>query len=179
MDNNRQEVLNNKINTDIAEFREQCLTLHLATVDQEGVPNASYAPFIYDNNQYVVLISDMAKHARNLKQVNSASLMLIEDEKTARELFARKRLTMNAIARLVDKETEEGQQLLAKLQQRYGERINELGELGDFNLFVFEPLDGLFVKGFGKAFKLDSEGKIIHLRGGHKNMWLDNQAHQG
>lgn len=169
MTTDRQQVLNNKINQDIHDFREQCLTLHLATIDKDGQPNASYAPFIFHNNQYAVLISEMAKHARNLQQVEKASLMLIEDEATARELFARKRLTHSVSSNLVDKGSEQGQVLLEKLKQRYGDRIDELGKLGDFHLFAFTPLDGLFVKGFGKAFKLNAQGEVQHIRGGHRN----------
>lgn len=170
MTEQRQQVLNNKIHQDIQAFREQCLTLHLATLDKEGQPNASYAPFIFHQNQYCVLISDMAKHARNLQQINKASLMLIEDEAVSRELFARKRLTHNVLAEQVAKDSEQGRQLLEQLKQRYGERIDELNQLGDFHLFCFKPLDGLFVKGFGKAFKLNEQGEVLHIRGGHKNM---------
>ncbi|EJS91985.1 hypothetical protein AAUPMC_00465 [Pasteurella multocida subsp. multocida str. Anand1_cattle] len=111
MSEERQQILQAKISTEIVDFRNACQTIQLATVNEKGEPNASYAPFAYHNDCYVVLISEMAKHARNLQQVPKVSLMLIEDEKTARELFARKRLTTNAEARLIEKESEEGKQL--------------------------------------------------------------------
>ncbi|KAE9538438.1 pyridoxamine 5'-phosphate oxidase family protein [Ursidibacter maritimus] len=167
MREDRQQVLQNKIGTEVIEFRNEFHTIQLATVNDKGEPNASYAPFVYHNDQYVVLISEMAKHARNLQVVPRVSLLLIEDEKTARELFARKRLTTNANARLVDKESEEGKTLLTALRDRHGERIDGLARLSDFKLFCFSPLQSLYVKGFGQAFHLDKEGNVIHLRGGH------------
>ncbi len=87
-------------------------------------------------------------------KVPKVSLMLIEDEKTARELFARKRLTTNAEARLIEKESEEGKQLLAALRQRYGERIDGLACLSDFKTFSLSPKQSLYVKGFGQRFML-------------------------
>ena len=89
----RQERLQNRLQPEIREFRDGCRTLQLATVDSEGNPNASYAPFVLQEDGYYVLISEIARHARNLQQVPKVSLMLIEDETGARELFARKRLT--------------------------------------------------------------------------------------
>lgn len=163
----RQQVLQAKIGSEIVEFREDCKTIQLATVNEKGEPNASYAPFTYYKNQYVVLISEMARHARNLQQVPKVSLMLIEDEKTARELFARKRLTTHADSRLVEKDSDEGKELLGALRERYGERINNLANLSDFKLFSFTPRQSLYVKGFGQAFHVDKEGNVIHLRGGH------------
>ncbi|HHT7673502.1 pyridoxamine 5'-phosphate oxidase family protein [Pasteurella multocida] len=167
MSEERQQILQAKISTEIVDFRNACQTIQLATVNEKGEPNASYAPFAYHNDCYVVLISEMARHARNLQQVPKVSLMLIEDEKTARELFARKRLTTNAEACLIEKESEEGKQLLAALRQRYGERIDGLARLSDFKLFSLSPKQSLYVKGFGQAFHVDKDGKILHLRGRH------------
>ena len=76
----RQERLQNRLQPEIREFRDGCRTLQLATVDGEGNPNASYAPFVLQEDGYYVLISEIARHARNLQQVPKVSLMLIEDE---------------------------------------------------------------------------------------------------
>ena len=97
----RQERLQNRLQPEIREFRDGCRTLQLATVDSEGNPTASYAPFVLQEDGYYVLISEIARHARNLQQVPKVSLMLIEDETGARELFARKRLTFDAVAEVV------------------------------------------------------------------------------
>lgn len=53
----RQERLQNRLQPEIREFRDSCRTLQLATVDGEGNPNASYAPFVLQEDGYYVLIS--------------------------------------------------------------------------------------------------------------------------
>src|SRR5574343_191925 len=100
----RQERLQGRLQPEIREFRDTCRTLQLATVDADGQPNASYAPFVLLEDGYYVLISTIARHARNLLQVPRVSLMLIEDESTSRELFARKRLTFDARADKVERD---------------------------------------------------------------------------
>lgn len=104
---NRQEVLQNRLGPEIQEFKAKMKTLVLATVDKEGTPNVSYAPFVINNGEYQVLISTIARHARNLQEVPKVSLMLLEDESQSREIFARRRLTFDATARIVERHSEE------------------------------------------------------------------------
>ncbi len=40
------------------------------------------------------------------------------------------------------------------LSARFGEMIDNLAKLSDFNLFKLNPQQGLYVKGFGQAFSL-------------------------
>ena len=96
----RQEVLQNRLGPQIQELKAQAKTILLATLDEQGNPNVSYAPFVIHNGKYVVLISEIARHARNLQQVPKVSLMLIEDESLSRQIFARKRLTFDATAQV-------------------------------------------------------------------------------
>ena len=76
----RQQRLQQRLEPESQAFRDQCRTLVLATRDPEGAPNVSYAPFALGDGGYYVLISDIARHARNLKLVPRVSLMLIEDQ---------------------------------------------------------------------------------------------------
>ncbi len=49
----KQERLQNRLGPEIKEFREACQTLQLATVDANGKPNVSYAPFaLLDDGYY-------------------------------------------------------------------------------------------------------------------------------
>ncbi|WP_367888879.1 iron-sulfur cluster assembly scaffold protein, partial [Aeromonas salmonicida] len=76
------------------------------------------------------------------------SLMLIEDETGARELFARKRLTFDALAEVVARDDVRWSQAIAALEGRFGEIVKGLSNLKDFVLFRLKPEQGLFVKGF-------------------------------
>lgn len=125
--------------------------------------------FIINNGEYQVLISTIARHARNLQEVPKVSLMLIDDESKTREIFARRRLTFNATSRMVERHSEEWNEAVEALKARHGELVDELSQLQDFNLFCFKPSHGLFVKGFGKAFQVSADDLVnfVHLDIGH------------
>ncbi|MGR6981302.1 heme utilization protein HutZ [Testudinibacter sp. P27/CKL/0425] len=165
----RQERLQNRLGPEVQEMKQQCKTLLLATVDEQGKPNVSYAPFVLNPRGYYVFISDIARHARNLKVCNRVSLMLIEDEAESRQIFARRRLSFDAVAEIVAYDSDEWKQGVAALAARHGEVVEHLSGMQDFTLFNLIPEQGLFVKGFGQAFKVSPDDLIgaIHLQQGH------------
>ncbi|MFG0607465.1 heme utilization protein HutZ [Vibrio mimicus] len=166
----KQERLQGRLEPEIKQFRQERKTLLLATVDAQGHPNASYAPFVQNQEGYFVLISQLALHARNLEANPHVSIMMVEDESEAQQLFARKRLTFNALANVVERDSELWCQVIAQMEARFGEIINGLSQLQDFILFRFKPEQGLFVKGFGQAYRVSGDDlvDIIHLQNGHR-----------
>ncbi len=168
----KQERLQGRLGPEIKEFRQARKTLQLATVDEEGRPNVSYAPFVQNQDGYFVLISQIARHARNLESNPFASIMMIEDEDNAKQLFARKRLTFDAVANVVARDSEQWQQVVAQLRDRFGEIIDGLSQLEDFVLFNFKAEKGLFVKGFGQAYQVSGDDLVdfVHLQEGHKKV---------
>ncbi|MEZ9425149.1 heme utilization protein HutZ [Vibrio lentus] len=168
----KQERLQGRLGPEIKEFRQERRTLQLATVDEEGRPNVSYAPFVQNQKGYFVLISDIARHARNLKANPQVSLMMIEDEESSKQLYARKRLTFDAQASVVERETELWTQVIGQMQERFGEIIDGLSQLQDFSLFNLKAENGLFVKGFGQAYQVSGDDLVdfVHLQEGHKKV---------
>ncbi len=168
----KQERLQGRLGPEIKEFRQERRTLQLATVDEEGRPNVSYAPFVQNQEGYFVLISDIARHARNLKANPQVSLMMIEDEESSKQLYARKRLTFDAQASVVERETELWAQVIGQMQERFGEIIDGLSQLQDFSLFNLKAENGLFVKGFGQAYQVSGDDLVdfVHLQEGHKKV---------
>ncbi|MCR9924079.1 heme utilization protein HutZ [Vibrio alginolyticus] len=168
----KQERLQGRLGPEIKEFRQERRTLQLATVDAEGRPNVSYAPYIQNQEGYFVLISKIARHARNLLENPNVSLMMIEDEESSKQLFARKRLTFDAVANVVERDTEMWQQVVGQMKERFGEIIDGLSQLEDFVLFNLKPESGLFVKGFGQAYQVSGDDLVdfVHLQEGHKKV---------
>ncbi|MFA0014980.1 heme utilization protein HutZ [Vibrio lentus] len=168
----KQERLQGRLGPEIKEFRQERRTLQLATVDEEGRPNVSYAPFVQNQEGYFVLISDIARHARNLKANPQVSLMMIEDEESSKQLYARKRLTFDAQASVVERETVLWTQVIGQMQERFGEIIDGLSQLQDFSLFNLKAENGLFVKGFGQAYQVSGDDLVdfVHLQEGHKKV---------
>ncbi|HHF2882320.1 TPA: heme utilization protein HutZ [Vibrio diabolicus] len=168
----KQERLQGRLGPEIKEFRQERRTLQLATVDAEGRPNVSYAPYVQNQEGYFVLISKIARHARNLLENPNVSLMMIEDEESSKQLFARKRLTFDAVANVVERDTEMWQQVVGQMKERFGEIIDGLSQLEDFVLFNLKPESGLFVKGFGQAYQVSCDDLVdfVHLQEGHKKI---------
>ncbi|USD52061.1 heme utilization protein HutZ [Vibrio sp. SCSIO 43153] len=168
----KQERLQGRLGPEIKEFRQERRTIQLATVDAEGRPNVSYAPFVQNQEGYFVLISQIARHARNLLENPNVSLMMIEDEDSSKQLFARKRLTFDAVATVVERDTEMWQQVVGQMKDRFGEIIDGLSQLEDFVLFNLKAEQGLFVKGFGQAYQVSGDDLVdfVHLQEGHKKI---------
>ena len=150
----KNQRLRDKLLPEIESFKAERSTLQLATQDAAGLPNASYAPFALADDGFYILVSELARHGTNLKESSSVSVMLLEDESEAKTVFARKRLTFDAVAELVARDSELFTKGVAALSERFGEMIDNLSQLKDFNLFKLNPQQGLYVKGFGQAFCL-------------------------
>lgn len=163
--------LEKEIREEILRFIDERQSLMLSSLDQEGLPYASYAPFAIGDDCLYLLISDIAVHARNLQLHPQASVLIIEDENTAAELFARLRVQYRIYAELISPDSSDWPEGIACLQERHGERIKSLSQLGDFKLFRLHPEGGRYVKGFGKAYQIEggtlSGERLSQLRGGH------------
>ncbi len=163
--------LEQEIRDEILRHVTQRQSLMLSSLDESGLPYASYAPFAIGDDCLFILISEIAVHAINLQLHPQASVLIIEDEATAAELFARLRVFYRVRAELLQPDNTDWQQGIDCLQHKHGERINSLSQLGDFKLFRLHPEGGRYVKGFGKAYRIEGGSltgeQLSHLRGGH------------
>ncbi|WP_087017989.1 heme utilization protein HutZ [Thaumasiovibrio subtropicus] len=172
----KQARLESRLVPEMQEFRDNCLTLQLATIGKNGLPSASYAPFAFDEAGFYILVSDLAAHGQNLKHNKSLSIMMIDDEQDAKSIFARRRLSFDTAAQLIERDTPAWAAGIQTLTNRFGEMIDNLSNLGDFRLYLLTPEKGRYVKGFGKAFDVTGFEMvdIVHLNEGHvKNMKED------
>lgn len=166
----KQARLMQRLGPEIQQFRDTCKTLVLATRDDAGRPNVSYAPFVWHDQGYFILVSEIARHVRNLKQQPHLSFMLIEDEQASRQLYARRRLTFDATALVIARNSPVWISGIQALQERHGALVGDLANMADFTLFCLQPESGLYVKGFGQAFQVTGQGEIdiVHLDQGHR-----------
>ncbi len=156
---------------EISNFRQQQKTLILATLStapSNHQPLASYAPFIEDEaGNFYLLLSGLAAHSTNLQhhqtEQSQVSVLLIEDEKTSRNLFARKRLTYICEVSVWSREHPQWQTMIDRLQAKFGKTIDVLAGLGDFNLYCLMPGQGNYVRGFGQAYELKDAKLPIHI----------------
>lgn len=146
----------------------------LGTVDFDQNPNVSYTPFVIDEEKNIyIFVSGMSVHTKNLHENGKASVMFVEDERNSKQIFARRRLTYNCMASLIQKDNPQWDLIADKFAERFGNIIDSLRSLPDFRIFKLTPYNGLFVIGFGAAYSISGENlnDVIHITGnghGHK-----------
>ncbi len=152
----------------IEELIENTKSVILATIDADGNPVASYAPFAHLDGSFQILVSFMAKHTKNLRDQKKVSVMLIEDESAHKQIYARNRLTMECEPVLVENGSDFFNRSVAGLEKRHGNIVKMLSELNDFVLFDLKPMKGSYVNGFGSAYSVNSDLSINeHVKGAH------------
>jgi putative heme iron utilization protein len=134
---------------------EELRTLVLATTSDEGVAQASYAPFVQHDGAFHVFVSALARHTGNLLARPRASVLLVEDEARAAQVFARKRLAFDCDVREVERGSPQAETVLDRFDDRFGHVMSLIRPLPDFRLLRLEPRRGTYVRGFGQAFTFD------------------------
>lgn len=149
-------------------FTQQFQSIIISTVNQNGIPNASYAPFVIDENKNIyIFVSGLSTHTQNLQAVPKASVLFIDDESNTQQIFARRRLNYECNASLLSRDTQSWIQIISNFEARFGNIIQLMRDLPDFRIFKLIPFAGRFVVGFGAAYEIDSSdlNRLIHLTG--------------
>ena len=146
-------------------------SIQLGTVDLEGIPEASYSPAIVDDERnFYVHVSELSSHTANLRETGRASLLVIEDESTASNIFARKRVGFTCSAELIERRTDRWEKTMDQFEDKFGKMVDFLKTMEDFHLFRLRPEKGRLVLGFGKAYEVMGEksSELQHIGGNGK-----------
>jgi heme iron utilization protein len=150
-----------KFSAAIASYNElltTCQSLMLATAGADGLPNASYAPFVMDaDRNFYIYVSGLSAHTQHLETTGRGAVLLIEDEAAARQIFARRRLSYDCTARLIPREDAGWGAIVDQFADRFGPVVEMFRELDDFRIIQLQPVAGRFVMGFGAAYRVDPQ----------------------
>lgn len=165
----KNQRLATELEQEIAAFLEAQQSLMMAVVDTQGLPIASYAPFVAQQGALYILVSALAHHTAALGNANNASVLIIDDEADCDTVYARRRLQYDMAVESVVRDSEHWQSIGEALLQRHGDIVAQLLQLGDFQMFRLSPRSGRFVKGFGRAYELAPNtlvsDQLDHIRG--------------
>jgi heme iron utilization protein len=146
------------IQTEYENFPQQVESIIISTVSAEGIPNASYTPFVMDDSKNIyIYVSGLATHTTNLYANPHVSVLFIEDEAKSNQIFGRSRLSFDCSATLIERETDKWNQIVEQFQGRFGQIIEVLRGLPDFRIFQLTPHQGRFVIGFGAIYNISSD----------------------
>ena len=139
-------------------------TLLMATVSAEGVPDASYAPYVrIDDGAFYVNLSALSTHTGNLLSTPRVSVMFVQAEDDTKQLFARKRLSFDADAEPIARHCDLWYRILDLFGAKFGEVIDLIRPLLDFTVFRLQPRGGVYVRGFAQAYTL-ATGELERIR---------------
>jgi hypothetical protein len=130
-------------------------SLQLSTVGPDGIPYCGYTPYLHRApNSFYIFVSQLAAHTRHLLANGTVAIMIIADEQSTTQIFARARVSYLCDAKQIPHDNPDYSLALNDYQQRHGKMAGMLRQLPDFVLFRLQPRSGQFVMGFGKAYKL-------------------------
>lgn len=152
-----------------ANLRENMRSLQLSTVGKDGIPHCGYTPYLYRApGSFYIFVSQLAAHTRHLLVNRTVAIMIIADEQSTSQIFARARVNYLCKAKRIDSDNLEYGLVLDDYQERHGKMAGLLRQLPDFVLFQLQPISGQFVMGFGKAYTLSGDDLSVfeHSRPG-------------
>ena len=154
---NRYRTTTAEIVAEAGEFLAGFRSVLMATASADGVPDASYAPFVrIDDNAFYVNLSELSTHTRNLLATPRVSVMLLQAENDTKQLFARKRLSFDAEARTVERDSTRWIQVMDLFAVKFGDIMDLIRPLQDFTLFRLVPRSAVYVRGFAQAYAIEA-----------------------
>lgn len=167
----REDVDLDAVIAEARDFHRAFGSMQLAT-SKADQPVASYAPYVTDDQgHFYIYLSELAQHTGNLMVNPNVSFLFIENEQDAAHLFGRRRLTYQAVAECIPRDTAEFDRRLDQFEAVHGGFMKMLRGLVDFRLFVLRPSGANFVRGFAQAYELQGADlqRIRHVNDrGHR-----------
>ncbi|MBD6620307.1 HugZ family protein [Komarekiella sp. 'clone 1'] len=157
-----------KIQSEYEKFPEEIQSVIISTVSAQGIPNSGYTPYVMDDAKNIyIYVSGLATHTKNLDANPHVSVLFIEDEAQTNQIFARRRLSFDCTATLIERETDKWNKIVEQFQGRFGQIIEVLRGLADFRIFQLTPSEGRFVIGFGAAYHISGDNlhQLVQLTG--------------
>ena len=141
-----------------AQLIKDMRSLQLSTIGPDGIPHCGYTPYLHQTpNSFYIFVSQLAAHTRHLLANTTIAIMIISDEQSSEQIFARVRVSYLCHATRLLPDSPDYALVLNDYQQRHGKMVELLRQLPDFVLFHLQPVSGQFVMGFGQAYSLTGE----------------------
>ncbi len=159
-----KKLTNDEIIEQFNTFDNDILSMTISSVNENCTPLTNYSPFVKDNDSYYICVSSNLEHYTNMMNSKKAHILIIEDEKNASHIYARKRLYFNAVCQSVENEDE----IFALYDKRFGDSLSFLKTMDDFKIIKLIPKEKSLVLGFGAAYKMSIDGQLMQKTISHK-----------
>jgi putative heme iron utilization protein len=141
-------------------------TLSASTYDTENKqPFICTHPTFFMDGKFHIISTNIAKQTKFYKNKQLCSIICVGDETVKNNLFSRKRLTI--LCKPVHVQISDKIKII--YQEKFGIFGGGLIDVTDFEAFQLEPIEGLYFRGFGRAYNFTSDSyDVIHLKEPHK-----------
>ncbi len=145
-------------------FMKEAKTVYISSVTERGSPEISYSPCIVDETKNIyIIVSDLSKRTSSLIQGRNVSLMFIESEDRCKEIYVRTRLIFECSTAQIERLSDKWNEQIPIFLEKFGDIIDVLTSLTDFKMFCFKPINGTYIKGFGKAYTINVSEMQDHV----------------
>ena len=128
-----------------------------------GAPYVSMVPYAIAAEGFLVHVSTLAAHTKDMLADARVSLLVAEAEGEAKSPLGLERVSVQATAEQVTA----GAARLPEFRTAYLARFPDAGQMfgfADFSIFLIRPVSARFVAGFGQAHSLSAESLAQILR---------------
>jgi heme oxygenase (biliverdin-IX-beta and delta-forming) len=147
--------MNAELTGQLVRLLQQRATAALGTL-RAGAPFVSMVPYAIATGGFVVHVSELAAHTRDMLADARVSLMVAEAEGGAKPPQALARVSVQGQARRIPAASAERSALKAAYLVRFPDAEQMFG-FADFSLFLIQPDSARFVAGFGEAHSLSAD----------------------
>ena len=136
----------------------------LGTISDDGAAAVSMVPYAVEPRlgRFVIHVSGLASHTRNLRERPRVSLMVMRSEVAGQPVHDLPRVTFEGLAGLLKPGSEPWQECRAAYLARFPE-AGPMTELGDFRFVAIEMTRARQVAGFGAARTLTGDELALAL----------------
>lgn len=136
----------------------------LGSLGDDGAPLVSMVPFAVEPRLgcFVIHVSDLAAHTRNLRARSRVSLLVVRAEAAGESVLSLPRATFDGSARVLEPGSTDWNDCRAAYLARFPE-AQPMTQFGDFHFVAIEVTGARQVAGFGSARSLDAQEARLAL----------------
>lgn len=130
------------------------------------LPEMGVTPMVRHDGSIYIYPSRLSAHVRAMLTAGKAAFLVIEDESSAQNIWARNRIKFDAELHEINRENENFNVICDVFATAHGPTMNLIRDFTDFHLLRLQPTSGVMVLGFAKAYRLAGEELRVtaHLR---------------
>ena len=141
-------------------------TILISARGSSDQPEMGVTPFIRNNDGLFIYPSRLSAHVRAVLARGEGQFLLIEDEQTAQNIWARVRLKFDADITEIDRGDTSFGPLCDEFATAHGPTMGLIRDFTDFHMLRLRPRHGVLVTGFARAYRVEGADFTIieHLK---------------